>query len=121
MCKVKKYDIVLVDFKWAVGSEQAGIRPAVVVQNGSGNYFSTTTLVMPMTTSMTKSKLPTHTPIKCREETGLRVDSIVLGECVRQISEQRIIRTLGCIMDESERQEIKRVYYANFGDDSDTY
>ena len=49
------------------------------------------------------------------EEKGLKVDSMVLGECLRQVSEQRIIKKLGYISSIEDKRNIKRVYDANFG------
>ena len=40
---------------------------------------------------------------------------MVLGECLRQISEQRIIKKLGYISSMEDKRNIKRVYDANFG------
>ena len=53
--KLKYLDVILVDFgKEVVGSEQGGIRPAIVVQNNVGNKYSNTTIVMPCTSQMKK-------------------------------------------------------------------
>ena len=41
---------------------------------------------------------------------------MLLGECIRQISEKRIIQYLGAITDKFEQEEVRRVYLANFGD-----
>ena len=59
---------------------------------------------------------PTHTLIKKSAETGLKVDSILLGEQMRVISNQRIKKKIGTVTDELERREIRRVYNANFGE-----
>lgn len=40
---------------------------------------------------------------------------MILGECVRQVSKERIKKKLGSIKDLSDRQTVKRVYDANFG------
>lgn len=112
---LKQYDIVLVDLGEAVvGSEQGGIRPAVVIQNNKGNYFSTTTLIMPCTKALKNLDQPTHTLIRKGSGKGLARDSVVLGECIRQVSKKRIKCMLGKITDKYERSEIKRVYDANF-------
>ena len=39
---IRRYDIVQADLGKAVGSEQAGIRPVLIVQNDQGNKFSNT-------------------------------------------------------------------------------
>ena len=37
----KRYDVVLVNFgENTIDSEQAGTRPAVIIQNDTGNYYS---------------------------------------------------------------------------------
>lgn len=112
----KKYDIVLVDFGNNTDSEQSGIRPAIIVQNDMGNFFSTSTIVMPITSKQKKLNQPTHTLIKRTKSNGLNRDSVVLGECLRQISKGRIVQLIGTLTEDYEREEIRRVYQANFGE-----
>ena len=72
---------------------------------------------MPFSTRILKnSNQPTHTLIKKSADTGLKMDSILLGEQMRVISNERIKRKIGTITDEKEKQEIRRVYNANFGE-----
>ena len=112
--KVKQFDIVMVDFgDNPIGHEQGGKRPAIVIQNNIGNNFAGTTLVMPCSTKLKNPNQPTHTLIKRGRGTGLVKDSIVLGECLRQISELRIINYIGKLTCMEDKQEIKRVYDAN--------
>lgn len=112
----KRFDIVLVDFgNENIGSEQGGLRPAVIIQNDIGNYFSTTTIVLPITSRLKSLNMPTHALLSKDETKGLLEDSMILGEAIRQISENRIIKLIGFISNESEKNEIKRVYNANFG------
>lgn len=111
--QLKKYDIVLVDFgKDVIGSEQGGIRPAVIIQNDKGNFFSDTTIVLPVTTKIKKLHQPTHTLLS--RECGLMADSMVLGECVCQISEHRIKKYIGSIVDEKEQRSVNDALLANF-------
>lgn len=114
----KRFDIILVNFGIdVIGSEQGGIRPALIIQSDIGNLHSSTTIVMPLSSKTYKNpNQPTHTLLKKGKDKGLIMDSIVLGECLRQISEKRIIKYLGCVSDEKEKKEIKRVYDANFGE-----
>ena len=114
--EVKRYDIVQADLSGTIGSEQGGIRPVLVIQNDVGNLHSLTTIVMPFSTKIKNLNQPTHTLIKRSAETGLKKDSILLGEQMRVISSQRIIRKIGSVTDEWERKEIRRVYEANFGE-----
>ena len=113
----KRYDVVLVDFgKEFMDSEQSGVRPAIIIQNDIGNHFSKSTIVMPITTKHKNLNQPTHTLLKRGRDKGLVKDSMVLGECIRQVSEKRILSFLGKITDDKEKNEIKRVYLANFGE-----
>ena len=110
----EQFDIVLVDLgEDIIGGEQGGIRPCIIIQNNWGNMYSTTTIVMPLTKQIKKLGQSTHTLIKRNDINGLTVDSMVLGECIRQISEQRIIKFIGSIVPISDKREIKRVYDAN--------
>ena len=113
-----KFDIVLVDYgSDNIGSEMGGLRPSVIIQNSKGNRFSSTTIVLPLTSQIQKKvTLPTHSLIKKGRGKGLNQDSMLLGECIKQISEKRIIQYLGSITDKHEQAEVKRVYLANFGD-----
>lgn len=114
--EVKRYDIVQADLSGSIGSEQGGIRPVLVIQNDIGNLHSSTTIVMPFSSKFKNPNQPTHTLIKKSADTGLRVDSILLGEQMRVISNQRIMKKIGCVTDENEKIEIRRVYEANFGE-----
>lgn len=113
---IRKYDIVQADLGETIGSEQGGIRPVVILQNDIGNKYSTTTLIFPLSSKMKSLNQPTHTLIRRSADTGLRTDSVLLGEQMRVISTQRIIKKIGTVTDEKERREIQRVYFANFGE-----
>lgn len=113
--KYKALDVVLVDFgKAEFAGEIAGKRPAVIIQNRMGNLYSSTTLVMPFTSKQKKLDQSTHSLFKKDLRVGLTEDSILLGECLRQISEKRIIKKLGEVTDNYYKTEIKRVRDANF-------
>jgi len=114
--ELKRFDVVLVDFgQDVIGSEQGGQRPALIIQNDLGNTYSPTTIVLPITSVLKNLHQPTHTLIKNGFEKGLEKDSMILGEAIRQVSEKRILKYLGKITDKNEQEEIKRVYFANFG------
>mgnify|MGYP003300236573 CR=1 FL=1 len=115
--ELKRYDVVLVDFGTnIIGSEQGGIRPAIVVQNDIGTYFSTTTIVMPLTKHVKNLSQPTHTLIIKGRDNGLNCDSMALGEGLRQVSVERVLRILGSVKNPRDQREIKRVYNASFGE-----
>lgn len=113
----KRFDVVMVDFGTnTIGSEQGYTRPALIIQNNQGNSFSSCTIVIPFSHVIKGLHIPTHTLIKKGRGSGLNVDSVLLGEQIRVVSEQRIIKKIGTVVDENERAEIRRVYLANFGE-----
>jgi len=116
MVGIKKNDVIKIDLSGSVGSEQGKIRYAVVIQNDAGNIHSSTTIVIPFTHVLKGLHIPTHALIKKSEENGLKVDSVLLGEQIRVISEKRIIEKVGTITDGSSLKEIRRVYDANYGE-----
>lgn len=116
MTGILQYDVVKIDLTGAVGSEQGKTRYAVVVQNNKGNKYSSCTIVIPFTHVIKGLHIPTHALIKKTDDNGLKVDSMLLGEQMRVVSEQRILEKIGKITDSKSINEVKRVYLANFGE-----
>ena len=115
--KCKTFDVVLVNFgDVEFAGEQSGTRPAVIIQNTLGNIHSDTTIVLPFSTKLKNLSQSTHSFFTKDKETGLREDSVLLGECVRQISKERIVKKLGAFTKKEDKLEIKRAYDANFGE-----
>ena len=57
-------DVVIIDVPMLANSHiQAGKRPWVVVQNNVGNQFSSTSIVVPLTTKIKRLELPTHVAV----------------------------------------------------------
>lgn len=83
-------DIVWVDFGNTVGSEQGGIRPAVVIQNEKGNQHSPC-LIVAIMTSKDKKPMITHVNINPSSETGLKRPTTTMMEQVRTIDKSRVI------------------------------
>lgn len=98
---IKRGDVFFIDCGKVVGSEQGGIRPAVVIQNNIGNQHSPTTIVALITSSVAKKHLPTHVLI----HKGFRVPSCVLLEQIRTISLDRLERYIVTLSD----SDMKRI------------
>lgn len=90
-------EIYYADLSPVVGSEQGGYRPVLILQNNKGNRYSTTVIVAPISSRMTKNDLPTHVMI----ETGfLEKKSVILLEQIRTIDKKRIDEKLGSLSQE---------------------
>lgn len=53
----KRGDVYMMDLNPYSGSEQGGVRPAIVVQNDDGNFYSNVLLVVPLTTQIKKRNI----------------------------------------------------------------
>ena len=85
----------------AVGSEQSGCRPAVVIQNDTGNKYSPTTIVAFITTKR-KRQLPTHVRL---HSNSLYFPSTALLEQIRTVSKDRLVKYLGTL----SRADMKKI------------
>ena len=70
--EVKRGEIYWVDWSLGRGSEQSGVRPALIIQNDIGNRYSPTTIVAAFSKADVKP-YPFIVPIK-KEESGLPKD-----------------------------------------------
>ena len=92
---IKRGDIFYADLSPVVGSEQAGVRPVLIIQNNIGNKYSPTVIVLAITTKI-KTNIPTHVPIKAGNF-GLEKDSIILVEQVRTLDKVRLKEKIGTL------------------------
>ncbi|MEH2320665.1 type II toxin-antitoxin system PemK/MazF family toxin [Nostoc sp.] len=94
MVDVTGGDVVLCDLNPVVGTEQAGIRPVVVVQIDRANAVSSHTIIAPLTSKIRSAILPSHVFVPAGIS-GLSQDSVVLCEQIRVVDKSRIIRVIG--------------------------
>lgn len=96
---LKRGDIYYADLnglEQAMGSEQTGKRPVLIIQNDVGNLYSPTTIVAILTTKI-KRNLPTHVVISgCG---GLSKTSAVCLEQIKTIDKNRLYNYCGNIGD----------------------
>ena len=94
---IKKGNIFLANLEPILGSEQGKIRPCLIVQNDVANEFSSTTIVVPITSTIPDKHYPTVVIIE-PQESGLKKTSTVLCNQIRTIStKHRIIKKLGTL------------------------
>ena len=91
--KFQRGDIFFTRFDNATGSEQSGNRPAVVLQNDVGNFYSPTLIVATLTSKAAKKYTqPTHCLLV---NDFLSVPSIVQAEQIFTIDKSRVLKFLG--------------------------
>jgi len=103
---VKRGEIYWVEFDPVKGSEQGGLRPALIVQQDIGNRYSPTTVVVPITRTLPprpypfvvvvepqESGLPTRSAINCSQIATIQKDEP--GSRLRPWPGEREVRPIG--------------------------
>ncbi len=94
-------DVWLVNFNPGPGSEQRGIRPALIIQNDIGNRYGATTIVAAITTTLKEYPV---TVLLDSDHSGLKTKSIVNLAQLLTIDRARLRRRLGEVSDELMRR-----------------
>ena len=102
---IKRGQLIWVDFKERSGSCQSGKRPAVVIQNNVGNRFSTTTIVIPITTK-DKNNLPVHTKLTKSYDIANKGD-VIMAEQLTVIDKSQILK-IGDVLDITDIKAIEK-------------
>ena len=89
-------DIYLVDLNPSRGSEQAGIRPAILVQTDNLDRFTRTVIVVPVTRNLRRAGIP-GTFLIPAEEGGLSYDSVALCYQIVVLDRERLQQKLGTL------------------------
>jgi len=106
-------EIYLVDLSNQIGSEQMGIRPALIVQNEKGNQYSPTTIICPLT-SQEKTHVDTHVTLT-PQDAGIMKVSTVLCEQIRVVDKKRLKKKLGEIVNKKKIEDINRKLMLSMG------
>ena len=78
-------------------SEQAGVRPVVVVSRDAINAASSVVIVVPCTTHRAGRRLYPRQVLVAAPDGGLSTDSVALGEQVRALAKHRLVRRRGAL------------------------
>ncbi|MCP4631274.1 MAG: type II toxin-antitoxin system PemK/MazF family toxin [bacterium] len=97
----KRGEVWLVNWNPARGSEQAGRRPALVIQNDIGNEKAPTTIIAAISSSV--KLFPMNVQI-CPPEGGLDHRSIIKTSQILTISKERLEKRLGQISGDSLKE-----------------
>ena len=91
---IRRGDVFWVDLNPVKGSEQAGRRPVVVIQNDVGNEAAPTVIVAPLTTKSFTKHYPINVHIP-RGVAGLKENSTILLSQIRTIDNTRLDHKIG--------------------------
>ena len=96
---VERGEVYWLELSPATGSEQAGRRPVLIIQNNIGNRASPTTIVAALTSRSRRRIYPFHVPFTARES-GLRLDGTVLCEQIQTVDQRRLDDPTGALSGE---------------------
>ena len=92
MTLCKRGEVWMANFNPGRGSEQKGIRPALIIQNDIGNQYASTTIVAAITTTIKKYPV---TVLITQGAGGLKENSMVNLAQILTIDKGRLIKKLG--------------------------
>ncbi|HET9464223.1 MAG TPA: type II toxin-antitoxin system PemK/MazF family toxin [Gemmatimonadales bacterium] len=113
---ISRGEIFWVNFGATRGREQAGQRPAVVIQNDAGNASSETTIVALITSRRFSRPYPFHVEIG-PADSGLQDPSTILLEQMQTVSIQRLRRRIG-LLSADVMVEVDRAIHHSLGLDT---
>ena len=94
---MKRGDVFDIRLNPTEGSEQAGVRPAIIVSRNAINQHSSVVVIVPVTKAANiKRSYPNNVLIEAGNG-GLTVDSVALGGQVRAVSTSRLLRYRGSL------------------------
>lgn len=96
---MRRGEVWLVNFGDPSGPEQAGVRPAIVLQNDLLNPYVETSIVVPLTTKTKRLTIPT-TVFLPAGEAGLPEDSVALCHQVQVRGKVRFLSQYGTLSPE---------------------
>jgi mRNA interferase MazF len=107
-------DIHWVELPNVGGREQAGRRPAVILQDDAYAGSLPTTIVVPLSSAMAALRFPGTVRINATNVSGLRIDSVALVFQIRAIDRARIAERIGRLAS-AESLEIRSEYQKLLG------
>ncbi|HZJ77704.1 MAG TPA: type II toxin-antitoxin system PemK/MazF family toxin [Clostridia bacterium] len=110
--KVKRGEMYFAELSPAVGSEQNGYRPVLILQNAVGNRHSPTVVVAAISGKPKKLNMPTHCYLPAGN--GLDIPSVVLLEQLRTLDKRRLGGRIG-ELDEMTMKGIDRALAVSLG------
>ncbi len=92
---MRQGEIWYADLEPAIGSEQAGVRPVVVISGNTLNETLPIVIVVPLSTKI--KAYPACVAISATTKSGLRDDSEAIAFQVRAVSKKRLTKRLGVV------------------------
>lgn len=105
-------EIYWVDWNPSRGSEQSGKRPALIVQNNTGNQLATTTIVAAITSRQMKKAYPFHVSVP---NGALSKDSTIMCEQITTIDKSRLDGPRIALLDDGVMEKVDQAIKRSLG------
>jgi len=110
---IKRGDLFWVNLDPTRGSEQAGRRPVLVIQNDIGNEVAPTTIIAPLTTKSFSKEYPTNVHLPSGIG-GLKSNSTILLSQIRTLDKSRLQKKIGHLS-ETYLEKVNRAIKISLG------
>src|SRR5437899_11748784 len=94
---MKRGDVCWVDLPMGAGGAQAGLRPAILMQDDEGPHLCPTLVIVPLTSQLTAARFSHTVPLNPGTHSGLRVPSLALVAQVTAVDRTRLRQQLGTL------------------------
>ena len=108
---IRRGEVYWLSVRGSRGSEQAGRRPALIIQNDRGNESSESTVVALMTSRVSDRAYPMHVVVGS-EETGLDGRSTVLTEQVHTVDQSRLGSRTGMLLPPTMHEVDRAIHFS---------
>jgi mRNA interferase MazF len=98
----------------ALGSEQAGKRPALIVSSDSTNEVLSVVTVIPLTSKRPGRKVYSTEALLPADSAGQQFDSIAMAHQVRTISKDRLGSYIGKLDDPDLKEDVRQALRIHF-------
>ena len=106
-------EIYWADLNPVVGHEQGGRRPVLIIQNDIGNRFSSTTIVAPITSSLSAKVYPTEVRVAAGAGNLTKNSSILLNQ-IKAIDKRWLEQRIGHL-DEATMHQVDQAIMISLG------
>jgi len=103
--KVKQFEIWQVNLNPKKGSEQRGIRPALIIETNATDNSGKTTIIIPFTSQIEKI-YPLDLIILPNKINGLEKKSKLKFRHIRVIDKMGLYKKLGCLKNKEDQEKV---------------
>ena len=115
MIPIWRWRVLFADLDPTLGSEQAGVRPIVIVSDEDFNQAVNLATVLPLTSRKPGRRVYPNEVLLEAGVAGLTADSIVLAHQIRTLARQRFRNTIGYLGDVEKQQQILEAIRGHLG------